>query len=115
MASRTAATRWGSHSAAGSGSRNASAWISNDVAGRTSAVTGTVVIAGDRVDTGSFGMNLATITVGGKTQPQLATSLNTPRNATAPRGVAVRLGPVTRCQDHRGTRTWRTERAEEGR
>ena len=51
--------------------------------GRTNAVTGTVVIAGDRVDTGSFGINLATITVGGKTQPQLATSLNTQRDPDA--------------------------------
>ena len=69
----------GAGSAAGFRIRETALWISNDVVGRTNAVTGTVVIAGDRVGTGSFGINLARITVGGKTQPQLATSLNTQR------------------------------------
>ena len=70
---------WQARTAAGFRIRETALWISNDVVGRTNAVTGTVVIAGDRVDTGSFGINLATITVSGKTQPQLATSLNTRR------------------------------------
>ncbi len=67
----------GPGSAAGFRIQETALWLSNAVVGRTNAVTGTVVIAGDRVDTGSFGINLTTITVSGKTQPQLATSLNT--------------------------------------
>ncbi len=68
-----------SGSAAGFRIQETALFLSNDVVGRTNAVTGTVVIAGDRVDTGSFGINLTTITVSGKKQPQLATSLNTRR------------------------------------
>ena len=69
----------GPGSAAGFRIQETALWLTNEVAGRTNAVTGTVVIAGDRVDTGSFGINLTTITVNGKKQPQLATSLNTQR------------------------------------
>lgn len=53
--------------------------LHNEVGGSTSAVTGTAVIARDDVRTGSFGINLTTITVNGKKEPQLATSLATGR------------------------------------
>ena len=68
-----------SGSAAGFRIRETALWMSNDVVGRTNAVTGTVVIAGARVQSGSCRINLTTITVGGKKQSQLATSLNTQR------------------------------------
>jgi polyisoprenoid-binding protein YceI len=49
--------------------------ISNDVVGRTSAVTGTIAISGGRVTRAHFRISLTTITVGGKKEPQLAKSL----------------------------------------
>jgi polyisoprenoid-binding protein YceI len=49
----------------------------NDVVGRTTAVTGTMVIAGDRVASAMFRVDLTAITVGGKAQPQFAQSLGT--------------------------------------
>ena len=66
-------------SAAGFRIQETALGISNDVVGRTNAVTGTAAIAGDRLSTGSFGISLTTITVGGKKQPQLAISLDTQR------------------------------------
>jgi len=51
--------------------------ISNDTVGRTNAVTGTMIIAGDRVTSATFRIDLATIKVGGKPQPQFAKSLDT--------------------------------------
>ncbi len=49
------------------------------VGGSTGSVTGTVVIAGEQVNTASFGINLTTIRVSGKRQPQVAISLATGR------------------------------------
>jgi polyisoprenoid-binding protein YceI len=69
----------GSGSAAGFRIQETALWMSNDVVGRTNTVTGTVVIAGDRVQSASGRIDLTTITVGGKKQSQLATSLNTQR------------------------------------
>ena len=57
--------------------------ISNDVVGRTSAVTGTIVIAGGKVTAAQFRIRLAAITVGGKHEAQLATSLGTGRHPDA--------------------------------
>jgi len=51
--------------------------LSNYVGGQTAAVTGTVVISGDTVTAASFRINLTTIRVGGKIQPQIAASLRT--------------------------------------
>jgi polyisoprenoid-binding protein YceI len=51
--------------------------FSNDVTGRTSDVTGTVVVTGAEVSRASFQVNLAAITVDGKAnQPQLVRSLD---------------------------------------
>lgn len=52
-------------------------WASNDVVGRTSKVAGSVTISGDVVVAASFSVDLVAITVQGKTQPQLETSLDT--------------------------------------
>ena len=51
--------------------------MSNDAVGRTTAVSGTVVISGDRVTSATFRIDLAALTVNGKTQPQFAKSLDT--------------------------------------
>ena len=53
--------------------------MSNEVGGNTNAVTGTAVLGGDRIASGSFGINLTMVTVGGKKQPQFATSLDAGR------------------------------------
>ena len=47
----------GSGSAAGFRIRETALWMGNDVVGRTNAVTGIVVIAGDRVQSGSCRIN----------------------------------------------------------
>ncbi len=51
----------------------------NTMAGRTSAVTGRVVIAHAVVTSASFRVDLAAVTVNGKAQPQLAKILDTAR------------------------------------
>jgi polyisoprenoid-binding protein YceI len=53
--------------------------MSNDTVGRTSAVTGAVVISGGRVTSAAFRVDLAAITVNGKAQPQVGRSLETGR------------------------------------
>ena len=50
---------------------------SNDAVGRTSAVSGDLVISGDQVTSANFRIDLTSIRVNGKTQPQVATSLAT--------------------------------------
>lgn len=49
--------------------------VSNDTVGRTSAVSGSLVISGSRVTSATFRIDLTGVKVGGKTQPQFATSL----------------------------------------
>src|ERR1039457_1190901 len=49
----------------------------NTMAGRTSAVTGTAVIAHNEVSSASFRVGLTAVTVNGKAQPQLAKILDT--------------------------------------
>jgi len=51
--------------------------MSNDVVGRTTAVSGTVVISGDQVTSATFRIDLAVLKVNGKPQPQFARSLDT--------------------------------------
>lgn len=70
--------------------------FSNDVVGRTSAVTGTVVISGDRVTSATLRVALAGIKVKGKTPAQLATSLDTRQfpAATFTLTDPVTLGPA---------------------
>ena len=53
--------------------------MSNDVVGRTNAVSGAVVISGDRVASATFRIDLTALKVNGKTQPQFAKSLDTQR------------------------------------
>jgi len=70
--------------------------ISNDVVGRTNAVTGTIVISIDQVTSASFRIGLASIKVSGKAQPQLAKSLDTAQFPAATFTLAhpVTLGPA---------------------
>jgi polyisoprenoid-binding protein YceI len=70
-------------SVAGFRVRESALGISNDVVGRTRAVTGTIVIAGGRVTAAQFRLRLTAITVGGKREPQLAKSLGTRRYPAA--------------------------------
>jgi polyisoprenoid-binding protein YceI len=51
--------------------------LSNFVGGQTTAVTGTIVISGRTVTAASLQINLTTVKVSGKIQPQFATSLGT--------------------------------------
>jgi polyisoprenoid-binding protein YceI len=66
-------------SAAGFRVQETALGMSNDAVGRTSAVTGTVVISGGRVTDAAFRVDLAAITVNGKTQPQVGRSLEVGR------------------------------------
>ncbi len=70
-------------STAGFRVRETTIGMSNYVAGRTDAVTGTAVLTGNRVTSCSFGINLTTVTVSGKKQPQFATSLGAGRYPVA--------------------------------
>jgi polyisoprenoid-binding protein YceI len=51
--------------------------LSNYIGGQTTAVTGTIVISGHTVTAASLQINLTTVKVSGKIQPQFATSLGT--------------------------------------
>jgi polyisoprenoid-binding protein YceI len=51
--------------------------MSNDVVGRTNAVSGTIAVSGNQVTGATFRIDLAAVKVGGKAQPQFATSLGT--------------------------------------
>ena len=64
-------------SAAGFRIRESALGFGDDVTGRTTSVTGTAVIAGGRVASAVFRIDLTAITVGGKPQPQFAASLDT--------------------------------------
>jgi polyisoprenoid-binding protein YceI len=64
-------------SVAGFRVRESALGISNDTVGRTSAVTGAIVLSGDQVTAATLRVDLARIKVGGKAQPQFATSLGT--------------------------------------
>ncbi|HTX29607.1 MAG TPA: YceI family protein [Streptosporangiaceae bacterium] len=86
----------GAGSVAGFRLRETVLGFSNDVAGRTTAVTGTMVVAGDRVTSAMFRVDLTAVTVGGKAQPQFARSLGTRDHPTATFTLAkpVALGPA---------------------
>ena len=70
-------------SVAGFRVRESAFGMSNDTVGRTSAVTGFIVISGDRVTSGAFRIGLTSMKVGGKAQPQFATSLGTRKDPVA--------------------------------
>ena len=86
----------GSGSVAGFRVRETALGFSNEIVGRTNAVTGTIVIAGNRVIGATFRVSLTTIKVSGKTQPQFARSLGTGDHPTATVTLAepVTLGPA---------------------
>jgi polyisoprenoid-binding protein YceI len=73
----------GAGSVAGFRLRETVLGFSNDVAGRTTAVTGTMVVSGGRVTSAMFRVDLTAVTVGGKAQPQFAQSLGTRDHPTA--------------------------------
>jgi polyisoprenoid-binding protein YceI len=79
-------------SAAGFRVRESVLGFGNDVAGRTTAMTGTVVIAGQQVTAASFRVDLTAITVNGKTQAQFARSLGTRAD---PDATVTLVRPVT--------------------
>ncbi len=70
--------------------------FSNDVVGRTDGVTGAITVSDGRVTAATFRIDLATVTVNGKTQPEFARSLDTARHpvATFTLARAVTLGPA---------------------
>jgi polyisoprenoid-binding protein YceI len=57
--------------------------FSNDTVGRTSAVTGTLVMSGAQLTSAAVRVDLTAVKVGGKTQPQFAKSLGTARYPAA--------------------------------
>ncbi len=66
--------------------------LSNDVGGQTAAVTGTIVISRDTVTAATLRVNLTTVKVGGKSQPQFAASLDTREHPVA---TFTLIRPVT--------------------
>lgn len=70
--------------------------LSNDVVGRTRSVSGSAVISGGRLVSATIRVDLRGLTVNGKHQPQLATSLGTRAHpaATFTLTRAVPLGPA---------------------
>ena len=64
-------------SVAGFRVRESALGISGDVTGQTDAVTGTIVISHGQVTRAVFRIDLTSITVAGKTQPQFTQSLDT--------------------------------------
>jgi polyisoprenoid-binding protein YceI len=67
----------------------------NEVVGRTSGVTGTIAVSNGRVTAATFRIDLASLTVNGRTQPQFAMSLDTANHPLATFTLAqpVTLGP----------------------
>ena len=65
-----------------------------DVVGRTSAVTGNVVITGTTAVSAAMSVDLTTLASGGRQQPQLATIMDTAdqRDATLPLTAPIVLG-----------------------
>jgi polyisoprenoid-binding protein YceI len=70
--------------------------FSNDVVGRTRAVTGTIVLSGDHIIRATLRVDLTAVTVSGKPQPQFATSLDTRADPVAMFTLtrAAKLGPA---------------------
>jgi polyisoprenoid-binding protein YceI len=79
-------------SAAGFRVRESFLWFGNDTVGRTTAVAGTVVIAGQQVTEADFRVDLTAITVNGKTQAQFTRSLGT---QSYPDATITLIKPVT--------------------
>lgn len=73
----------GPGSTAGFRLRQTSLGRSSDVVGRTTAVTGTATVARGRLTAATFRVDLGSVTVNGKPQPQFARSLETARYPAA--------------------------------
>jgi polyisoprenoid-binding protein YceI len=73
----------GAGSVAGFRVRESALGFSNDVVGRTDRVTGAITVSGGQVTAATFRIDLATITVNGKTQPQFTRSLDTASHPVA--------------------------------
>jgi polyisoprenoid-binding protein YceI len=73
----------GAGSVAGFRVRETALGISGGVTGQTGAVTGTTVISGGQVTRAVFRIDLTSITVAGKTQPQFTQSLDTTQYPSA--------------------------------
>lgn len=58
-------------------------FMSGDAVGRTSHVTGTLLMAGDQITSATIRIDLTTVTSAGKPQPQFALSLDTKHDPTA--------------------------------
>ncbi len=69
--------------------------FTDDSVGRTSAVTGTMVVSGDQITAATFPIDLTAMQVGGKPAPQFETSLDTPADPTATATLTqpVLMGP----------------------
>jgi len=89
-------------SVAGFRIRESALGFGDDVSGRTTAVSGTAVIAEGRVARAAFRIDLTAITVGGKPKPQLATSLDT---AAHPDATITLAGPARLPAGFGGGRT----------
>ncbi len=74
----------------------------DDVTGRTAAVSGAAVIAGGQVTSAAFHIQLTAITVGGKSRPQFAASLDT---AVYPEATITIAGPERLPAGFAGGRT----------
>ena len=57
--------------------------LSDEVVGRTGAVTGSAAVSGNQILTATFRVDLTTLTIAGKAQPQFAKSLDTAGNPIA--------------------------------
>ncbi len=70
--------------------------MGNYIGGQTGAVTGTIVLSGDKVISATLRVQLRAIKVSGKTQPQLTASLGTGRHpvATFTLSAPVALSPA---------------------
>lgn len=78
-------------SVAGFRIRESALGFGNDVTGRTTALTGSAVIAGRQITSAAFRVGLTAVTVGGKPSPQFAASLDT---AAHPDATITLAGPV---------------------
>jgi polyisoprenoid-binding protein YceI len=70
-------------SVAGFRVRGSALGMSDDVTGRTDAITGTIVISRGQVTRAVFHIGLTSITVAGRIQPQVARSLDTKQDPSA--------------------------------
>jgi polyisoprenoid-binding protein YceI len=86
----------GQGSLAGYRVQQEAAGFSSTVVGRTSAVTGNVDIAQGEVASASFRVNLTKVTADGKTQPKLASIMDTARHPDAIFTLTKPILPRTR-------------------